>query len=182
LLPDLADAGRLYTRLLSSTFGAYFPEDQYLRVVEACKALATRDDSLAACRTRGTVISHRDWRIADLARLRLRQQWRELFREWDAVLCPPMPTVAFRHDHTSEQKDRRIDIDGKRYPYLDQIVWPGVATVAGLPATAAPIGLSDENLPIGVQIIGPYLEDRTTIRFAELIERELGGFAPPPNI
>jgi amidase len=182
LLPDLADAGRLYTRLLSSTFGAYLPGDQYLRAAEAIKVLATTDDSLAACRTRGTVISHRDWKMADLARLRLRQQWRELFREWDVVLCPPMPTVAFRHDHTPEQKDRQIDIDGKLYPYVDQIVWPGVATVAGLPATAAPIELSEEGLPIGMQIIGPYLEDRTTIRFAELIERELGGFSPPPNI
>jgi len=31
-----------------------------------------------------------------------------------------------------------------------------------------------------VQIVGPNLEDRTTIRFAELIEREFGGFVPPP--
>jgi amidase len=33
-----------------------------------------------------------------------------------------------------------------------------------------------------VQIIGGYLEDRTTIAFAELIEREFGGFTPPLNI
>jgi amidase len=60
-------------------------------------------------------------------------------------------------------------------------VWPGVATVVGLPATAAPIDRSDTGLPIGVQIIGPFLEDRTTIRFAELIEREFGGFVAPPG-
>jgi amidase len=30
-----------------------------------------------------------------------------------------------------------------------------------------------------VQIIGPYLEDRTMIAFAELLEREFGGFVPP---
>src|SRR5262249_61574711 len=118
--------------------------------------------------------------MADGARARLRQQWRELFREWDAVLCPPMPTAAFPHDHTPEQKERRIEIDGKSYPYLDQIVWPGVATAPGLPATAVPIGLSNENLPIGMQIVGPYLGDRTTLRFAELIEQECGGFVVPP--
>jgi amidase len=55
-----------------------------------------------------------------------------------------------------------------------------VATVLGLPATVAPVGHSEEDLPIGVQIIGPYLEDRTTIAFAGLIEREFGGFLPPP--
>jgi Asp-tRNA(Asn)/Glu-tRNA(Gln) amidotransferase A subunit family amidase len=93
---------------------------------------------------------------------------------WDVVLCPPMPTPVFPHDHTPEGKDRHIDIDGKSYPYLDQIVWPAVATLVGLPATAAPIGLSPAGLPIGVQIIGPYLEDRTPLRFAELIERAFG--------
>ena len=37
-----------------------------------------------------------------------------------------------------------------------------------------------EGLPIGVQIVGPWLEDRTTIKLGELIEREFGGFKPPP--
>jgi amidase len=32
-----------------------------------------------------------------------------------------------------------------------------------------------------VQAIGPMYGDRTTIRFAELVERELGGFTPPPG-
>jgi amidase len=36
-------------------------------------------------------------------------------------------------------------------------------------------------LPIGLQAIGPYLEDRTPIRFAGLVERELGGFVRPPR-
>ena len=52
----------------------------------------------------------------------------------------------------------------------------------GLPATAAPIGRSEGGLPIGVQIIGGYLEDRTTIAFAGMIEREFGGFTPPPSL
>jgi hypothetical protein len=36
-------------------------------------------------------------------------------------------------------------------------------------------------LPIGIQIVRPYLEDRTSIAFAELIEREFGEFVPPPD-
>jgi amidase len=131
-------------------------------------------------RARGIVLSHRDWIAADRVRGRLSRQWRDLFREWDVVLTPVMPTPAFPHDHTADMRARHIQIDGVDYPYQDQLLWPGVATAAGLPATVAPIDRSDTGLPIGVQIIGPYLEDHTTIAFAELIEREFGGFVPPP--
>ena len=181
LVPDLAEAARVYTRLLSSVFGAFWPPDLYRQVEERARALAASDNSLAAWRTRGTVISHRDWIETDRVRAWLRQQWRELFKEWDVVVCPAMPTPAFSHDHNPDQRARRIDIDGTLYPYLDQVVWPGVATVVGLPATAVPIDKSETGLPIGVQIIGPYLEDRTTLRLAELVEREFGGFVVPPG-
>jgi len=55
-----------------------------------------------------------------------------------------------------------------------QIAWPGVATFPGLPATCAPIAKTQAGLPVGAQIIGPRLEDRTPIAFASLIEREFG--------
>jgi amidase len=181
LLPDLGKSARIFTRLLCSIFGALLPVEDYERMRAAAAALPAGDESLAAWRVRGTVSSHRDWMVADALRARLRQEWRELFREFDIVLCPPMPTAAFPHDH-SEQSDRRIEIDGKTHPYRDQSVWPSVASVAGLPATAVPIGRTDTGLPIGVQIIGPSLEDRTPIHFAGLIEREFGGFVPPPHL
>jgi amidase len=50
----------------------------------------------------------------------------------------------------------------------------------GQPATSIPIGMSKEGLPIGIQVIGPYLEDLMTIKFASLLEREFGGFIQPP--
>jgi amidase len=53
-------------------------------------------------------------------------------------------------------------------------------TVANLPATAIPTRWLVEGLPAGVQIVGPYLEDRTPLKFAQLLERALGGFMPPP--
>jgi hypothetical protein len=67
-------------------------------------------------------------------------------------------------------------------PYRDAYqVWSELATLSGLPATAVPIDRSENGLPIGVQIVGPYLEERTTIAFAELLEREFGGFVAPPR-
>ena len=76
---------------------------------------------------------------------------------------------------------RILDVDGAKVPYFDQTVWAGIATLNGLPATIAPIDRTAHGLPIGAQIIGGFLDDRTTIAFAGLIEREFGGFTPPPG-
>jgi amidase len=181
LLPNLAESARLYMRLLLSVMAANWPPEVYRRTQGAAEALAADDNSLTAERSRGAVLSHRDWMAADAQRSRLRWQWSEVFRAWDVVLCPPISTPAYLHDHSSPDYARKIEIDGKSYPYFDQLVWPELATTCGLPATAAPIDRSDTGLPIGVQIIGPYLEDRTTLTFATLIEREFGGFTPPPE-
>jgi amidase len=180
LLPDFAASSRLYMRMLMSFLGAFFPPEAITRVQAGAAQLRPDDNSLAAERLRGMVLSHRDWVLDEGAQGRLRAQWRELFKTFDAVICPIMPTPAYPHDHSPEQEMRRIDIDGKPYPYPDQLAWPGIATLPGLPATAIPIGLSPEGLPIGVQIVGPWLEDRTPLKLAELIEREFGGFVPPP--
>jgi amidase len=180
LLPDFAASSRLYMRMLMSFLGATFAPEIHAGAQRAATQLAPDDMSLTAERLRGIVLSHRDWVLADGARARLRAQWRELFGTFDAVICPVMPTPAYPHDHSPEQETRRINIDGKDYVYPDQLAWPGIATLPGLPATAIPIGLSPDGLPVGVQIVGPWLEDRTPLKLAELIEREFGGFLRPP--
>jgi amidase len=126
-------------------------------------------------------LSHRDWITADRIRASLRQRWRDLFREFDVVLCPTMPTTALLHDHLADQEERRILIDGTEVRYEDQDPWLTIASMCGLPSTVAPIARSSSGLPIGVQILGPHMGDRTTIGFAGLIEREFGGFSVPPN-
>ena len=180
LLPDFAASSRLYMRMLMSFLAASFLPEAYEGAREALAALPPDDTSLGAERLRGIVLSHRDWVIADGGRTRLRAQWRELFKTFDAVICPVMPTPAYPHDHSEPQEDRRIKIDGKDYVYPDQLAWPGIATLPGLPATAIPTGFAPDGLPVGVQIVGPWLEDRTPLKLAELIEREFGGFVPPP--
>jgi amidase len=180
LLPDFAASTRLYMRLLMSFLAASFQPEIYAGAQAAAAKLSHEDKSLAAERLRGIALSHRDWVLADGARARLRAQWRELFGTFDAVICPVMPTPAYPHVHSDDQEARRINIDGKDYVYPDQLAWPGIATLPGLPATAIPLGLSPEGLPVGVQIVGPWLEDRTPLKLAELIEREFGGFVPPP--
>jgi amidase len=180
LLPDQADSARVYMHLLMATLGAGFPVEVYEHRRAAAAQLDPADTSLDAERTRGTVLSYRDWLAADGRRAVLRRRWSEFFAEFDVVVCPVMSTPAFPHDH-SPMGGRTIGIDGVDHHYLDQLAFPGTATLPGLPATALPIGRSDDGLPIGVQAIGPMFGDRTTIRFAELAEREFGGFTPPPG-
>lgn len=142
-------------------------------------ALSADDRSLAAARLRGMVFSHRDWIEANDRREHHRHGWRRFFAEFDAVVCPITPTPAFPHDHDPDLLARRIDIDGVAYPFFDQLVWAGLATMPGLPATAVPAGLSPDGLPVGVQLIGPMFEDRTPLRLAELLEQAIGGFQVP---
>jgi amidase len=52
--------------------------------------------------------------------------------------------------------------------------------VAGMTASCGLSPLARYGLPMGVQIVGPYLQDRTPLRFAQLVEQALGGFEPPP--
>jgi amidase len=179
LLPDLTEAAALYMQLLISGSVARFPveSDEQLRTRVA--GLSAAEESLDTVRLRAMLFSHRDWLEANNRREVHRHGWRQLFTEFDAVLCPITPTPAFPHDHHPNPLERRIDIDGAEYPYFDQLVWAGLATMPGLPATAIPAGRSPEGLPVGVQLIGPMFEDRTPLRLAELLEPKTGGFQAP---
>jgi len=179
LLPDLARIGRVFTQQLLAIVGADFPDDVYAQRQSTAATIAADDVSLAAVRLRGSVMSYREWTRTDRIRTGIADGWHRLFRACDVVLCPVTPRSAFAHDH-SDRNGRRISIDGTEVSYWDQNMWNGIATLVGLPATAMPIALSDQGLPIGMQIIGPYLEDRTPLAFAILMEREFGGFVAPP--
>ncbi|PMY01300.1 amidase family protein, partial [Pseudomonas sp. GW460-13] len=92
----------------------------------------------------------------------------------DLLICPVMPTVAYPHDHRGDgaldpitvSESRSMIVNGLPRPYLDNLQWPSLATVAELPATAVPTGRFVDGMPMGVQLIGPYLEDRTPLQFA----------------
>ncbi len=179
LLPDLTEAATLYTQLLFSGSVARLPVEAYEQLRTRAAGLSAHDRSLDAARLRGMVFSHREWIEANNRRELHRHAWRQLFAEFDAVVCPITPTPAFPHNHNPDLLERRIDIDGVEYPYLDQLVWAGLATMPGLPATAIPAGRPSEGLPVGVQLIGPMFADRTPLRLAELLEQRIGGFQAP---
>jgi len=109
-----------------------------------------------------------------------RVAWRNFFNDWDVVIAPMVLDSAFPHQE-GNQDDRTLTIDNRSVPYYNNIAFPMLAIFPGLPSTAFPAGLDSQGLPLGLQAIGPYLEDRTTLRFAQLLERAFYRFEPQPG-
>ena len=120
-------------------------------------------------------ISAHDWLGLLDVRAQVRRQWRALFETFDVVLAPVFGTAAFPLTSEPEWRKRTLLIDGEPTPFGGQLAWAGMATFAGLPATVAPLAKNADGLPIGVQIIGAFLHDRTTIALARQIEVLRGG-------
>jgi amidase len=127
-------------------------------------------------------VLHRNWLSANEKREELRARIAEFFREVDALLMPVAVVPPIPHDHSAPLASRDIRIGHRSRPYLDMFGWVGLATVAYLPATVVPVGRTAQGLPVGIQIVGAYLEDRTTLAVARCIEELLGGFVPPPGL
>lgn len=179
-LPDLGAIDVRYTEMLMSFFGTEIDGDAYFAMRAQADALPKEARGIDTATLRGMALSHRDWLFADWFRVRIANQWHAFFENWDVVLCPAISTLAFPHDHRPFD-DRTVTIDGAAIPYGRLSAWSSVATFTGQPATAMPIGIH-QGLPVGLQIIGPVLEDKTTMAFAAMVEREFGGFVPPPGL
>ena len=138
----------------------------------------TRDTQLAWVR-RATAARHRDWLSDHERRLQMCAAWETFFDDFDAILLPVHPRPAIRHDHTEPMFERRVDIDGVDRSYVDLFPWIAPAGLAYLPATVVPVGRSTSGLPIGVQIVGPRLQDRTTLQVARHIAEITRGCPRP---
>ncbi|MDZ7784351.1 MAG: amidase family protein [Halioglobus sp.] len=102
------------------------------------------------------------------------------FENYDVLLMPAAPTVAFPHDQ-SPLGERTLSINGESVDYVGNIdFWIALAQYANLPVTTAPLGLGVSGLPVGIQVIGPAGEDLTTLTFAGLLGEATGGFEQPP--
>ena len=156
------------------------PEAAFAGMAEAEDALAPETENSGPAPARTAALRHRTWLFLNERRHQMRARWAEFFQRFDVLLMPATPVTAIRHDH-SDRLTRTIAVNGASRDYNDQLAWVGLITMAYLPATVAPVGLSRAGLPVGVQIAGPYLEDRTTIDFAERLAGVIGGFQAPPG-
>ena len=176
---NLVDAFQTYLRLLWPLLFAGTTDDVFEQYVARAAHFAPDDSSFKARFHRQATTRHRDWLRANEARARYRAAMAAFFKRYDVLLMPVTATPAFPHDHSPNMMERTINVNGQSQPYFDNFFWINLATLCHLPATVAPVGQA-QHLPVGLQIVGPYLEDRTTLKFAALIEPLLGGFKRPP--
>jgi amidase len=174
------DLHRTYLNLVASTGLVNIPDEHYAFSQRCAEELDTNDESPLAVLTRARVLDHRSWSDHDEARTHHRLRWRTFFDDWDVVICPISATTAHEHDHRPKH-ERTLVVDSAQTSHYEHYFWVGLATLAYLPSTAFPSGLSRAGLPIGLQIIGPEYGDRTTIEVARLVAQELGGFRAPPR-
>ena len=102
------------------------------------------------------------------------------FCDFDVLLAPVAFSPAFEHQSEGNLYTRTLEVDGVVRPYSDLIVWTSQFGYVYLPSTVVPVGFTKDGSPVGIQVVGPYLGDRTTLEYARHIERLRGGYKVPP--
>lgn len=167
-----------YLRILNLMTSQPDPRDQ--REARA-NALRSSDDPFGEAMADGLIQDAHAYMQTVGRRQMAQYQWREYFKSVDVIVAPITLDSAFPHQTAPTMAERTLIIDNTPRPYMQNILYPSLAIFTGLPSTTIPAGLDDKGLPIGLQIIGPYLEDRTTLKFAELVEEAWCQFQAPPN-
>ncbi len=108
---------------------------------------------------------------AQKVRSLIANDFRSAFEKVDAILTPATPSPAFALGARNE------DPIGM---YLND-VFTVPANLAGLPGIAVPAGLSDDGLPLGLQLIGKAFDEETLLRVAGVLE-EAAAFTARPEI
>ncbi len=179
VLPDVV---RLYQQFLYPILLSTMGKRSFENMVTLAESLPDDDDRPLARTARFATQRYRDWVFAGEKREQLRALMAEYFVDVDALLMPVAMVPAIPHDHSEPFPERVIAVNGAVRPYTDLMAWVALATLTHLPATVVPVGRTASGLPVGIQIVGPYLEDRTTLAVGRLVERLLGGFVPPPGV
>ena len=177
---DFAETDRVYRSLLAGNGARGSTADVIARSTATEDSLALEDADEPPAVPRTGEQRHREWLHLNEAREQIRAVWDDFFRRYDVLLMPVTQVTALRHDH-GPARERVITVNGEQHGYFDQLDWVGLATMAYLPATVAPVGLASDGLPVGIQIVGPYLEDRSTIDFARRLADVTGGYVTPPG-
>jgi amidase len=169
----LAAAGAAVDRSARPSFDVDTTWRLLARLIGVATSVSDEDD-------RG--VSHRDWLFMDRRRSAVRAAWAAFFENFDVLLCPVTIVPAFPHLQEGDWRQRRLSINGRDRSYIELEGWPALVGGAYLPATSAPVGFTTGGLPVGVQVVAPYLHDKTALTVAGWLADAAGGYSPPPLV
>jgi len=142
---------------------------------EQAAAMSGRDPALFARSdqdyrdviAKGRSYSGVDYMTATHRRMILRGRFVDLFRRVDALVTPTVAVTAFAAGTigVEEIDGRKVDSHLGWSPFS----WP--INLAGLPAATVPCGWDREGLPIGLQIVAPWLAEDTILAVAAALEQ-----------
>ncbi|MEZ5857027.1 MAG: amidase [Hyphomicrobiaceae bacterium] len=178
---DTARLHEIYVMLLRAATSGRTSDAEIARWQKAQQEIGVGAEPYLDQMIRGCTLGHREWLGLNNERHKLRRQFNAFFENWDVLLCPAAASAAWPHDQEGERWQRRITVNNKRVPTTDQLFWAGYSGVLYLPSTVGPAGFTVTGLPVGYQAIAASGRDKTATRFSVLVEREIGGFVPPPG-
>ena len=115
----------------------------------------------------GLKLNALDFAAAEHQREEMFRRFRALFERFDVLLTPAAPVKPYPVEMNFPDR-----INGKSFEnYIDWIAPAYLITLVSLPAATAPAGLSQDGLPIGMQIVAPRFEEPLILRVARLIHR-----------
>ncbi len=170
---DMAHSDRLFQSLMFAGSSTGASSEVFEAEMTAAAGLAPDDRTPTAAYLRARTMRHHDWLLADEERRRLRGQWAAYFEDIDILITPAAPTAAVLDQTAVPVPERYITVDGERRGYWDQTTWLNLAGLVHLPAATIPAGSTSDGLPLGLQLIGPYLADRTVTHLAGLLTSDL---------
>lgn len=109
---------------------------------------------------------------AQKVRTLIKQDFDQAFEKVDVLVCPTAPTTAFK---AGEKTDDPLSM------YLSDLMTIPV-NLAGLPAMSIPCGFDQQNLPIGLQLVGNVLGEEMLFRVGYAYEQATDWHQRTPNL
>jgi amidase len=176
---DVEDALRTYFFLLGAAMGSGDPR-AVARGRELKSKAPTRDERVGYAFLRGAAADVLEWDTARVAQAAIRREWARFHTSYDALLCPVAATAALPTEPGVPATRRSMLVDGVSRRVTDSMWWCALIGVAYLPSTVVPVGATPSGLPIGMQVVGPFFEDNTSLDVGRRIDAVLGGYKVPP--
>ncbi|CAN0408708.1 unnamed protein product [Laminaria digitata] len=174
-IADLEHSFEIWSAMLGSsdgpTFSQLLGQGEEIDVMRELMRWATRTSphtlpALALALTE-KITKYATSRVAQMIQKgnRMREEMVDLLGEDAVLLYPPFPEVAPRHLHPLYKPAH--------------FVYTGIFNVMEVPVSQVPLGLSEEGLPLGVQVAASHGQDHLCLTVARELETLFGGWVPP---